>query len=169
MRFLFDRAAVEGSFWPWSGGEAGVLERVTAELCGAQRRVTPVEIAFCFNAFGCMLLDMNKALVLALLLIPITPAVARGASGFTLVNGTSGALTNVSIRRAGTNDWKPLGAAPSAGARGTVRFSDPDCAFDIRANVAGAPVTWAGVNLCDVKSVTLNKDDSAGAWVDYDQ
>jgi hypothetical protein len=30
-------------------------------------------------------------------------------------------------------------------------------------------VTWAGVNLCDVKSVTLKRDDSAGAWVDYDQ
>ena len=29
-------------------------------------------------------------------------------------------------------------------------------------------VTWAGVNLCDVKSVTLNRDAAAGAWVDYD-
>ena len=38
-----------------------------------------------------------------------------------------------------------------------------------RANVAGGPVTWAGVNLCDVKSVTLRRDSSAGAWVDYDQ
>ena len=55
-------------------------------------------------------------------------------------------------------------------ARSAMRFSDPDCAFDIRANVAGeGPVTWAGVNLCDVKSVTLNRDGSAGAWVDYDQ
>ena len=41
-----------------------------------------------------------------------------------------------------------------------MKFTDPDCAFDIRANVAGAgPVTWAGVNLCDVKSVTLKRDD----------
>ena len=49
-------------------------------------------------------------------------------------------------------------------------FSDPDCAFDIRATVSGAgPVTWAGVNLCDVKSVILNRDASIGAWVDYDQ
>ena len=48
-------------------------------------------------------------------------------------------------------------------------FSDPDCAFDIRANVAGAgPTTWTDVNLCAVKSVTLNRDGSAGAWVDYD-
>ena len=51
-----------------------------------------------------------------------------------------------------------------------VKFADPDCAFDIQAKVPGAgPVTWAGVNLCAVKSVTLNRDGSAGAWVDYDQ
>ena len=112
---------------------------------------------------------MKKALVLALMLIPLSPATARGASGFTLVNGTAGALSEVSIRRAGTNDWKPLGASPAAGARGAVQFSDPDCAFDIRAKVGGGSVTWAGVNLCDVKSVVLKKDENAGAWVDYDQ
>lgn len=109
----------------------------------------------------------------ALLLIAITSGSAAlagpGASGFTLVNGTSGQFAEVSIRRAGTSDWKPLGASPSAGARSNVQFKDPDCAFDIRAKVAGAPVTWSGINLCDVKSVTLRKDDSAGAWVDYDQ
>jgi hypothetical protein len=118
-----------------------------------------------------MIQRMKKAVILALslLMVPPSPAFA-GASAFTLVNGTSGALSNVSIRRAGTNDWKPLGPAPAAGARGAVQFSDPDCAFDIRASVAGgSPVTWAGINLCDVKSVTLKKDDSAGAWVDYDQ
>jgi hypothetical protein len=97
-----------------------------------------------------------------------SPALA-GASGFTLVNGTGASLAQLSIRRAGTQDWKPLGSAPSAGARGAVQFSDPDCAFDLRADVGGSPVTWAGVNLCDVKSVTLNRDQSAGAWVDYDQ
>jgi hypothetical protein len=94
---------------------------------------------------------------------------APGASNFTLVNGTPGALGAVTIRRAGTSDWKPLSASPSAGAKQSVQFKDPDCAFDIRANVGGSAVTWAGVNLCDVKSVTLRKDDSAGAWVDYDQ
>jgi len=76
----------------------------------------------------------------------------------------------LSIRRAGTQDWKPLGAAPAAGARGSITFYDPDCAFDLRATVAGSgAVTWTRVNLCDVKSVTLNRDASAGAWVDYDQ
>jgi hypothetical protein len=106
---------------------------------------------------------------LAFLLTAASPAFA-GASSFVLVNGTGGALADVSIRRAGTSEWKKLGAAPAAGARGAVQFSDPDCAFDIQAKVAGGgPVTWAGINLCDVKSVTLEKDENAGAWVDYDQ
>ena len=94
---------------------------------------------------------------------------AGGASDFMLINGTTGSLAELSIRRAGSSDWKPLGQAPSAGARTSLKFQDPDCAFDIRANVAGAgPVTWAGVNLCGAKSVRLNRDGSAGAWVDYD-
>ena len=110
-----------------------------------------------------------KRLAFFLMLVSASPAFA-GASNFTLVNGTSGALAELSIRRAGTSDWKPLGAAPAAGARGAVQFNDPDCAFDIRATVPGSgPVTWAGVNLCDVKSVTLQRDGAAGAWVDYDQ
>ena len=51
-----------------------------------------------------------------------------------------------------------------------MNFSDPDCAFDIRANVTGAgALTWANVNLCAVKSVTLNRDGTVGAWVDYDR
>lgn len=110
-----------------------------------------------------------KKLALIALLATTSPAFA-GASNFMLVNGTGGAISELSIRRAGTSDWKPLGNAPAAGARGNVNFSDQDCAFDIRATVPGAgSVTWAGVNLCDVKSVTLNRDATAGAWVDYDQ
>jgi hypothetical protein len=116
-----------------------------------------------------MLGRMRKIALLAFLLTPASPALA-GASNFVLVNGTGGALADVSIRRAGTSAWKKLGTAPAAGARGAVQFSDPDCAFDIQAKVAGGgPVTWAGINLCDVKSVTHEKDENAGAWVDYDQ
>jgi len=116
-----------------------------------------------------MLARMKRLALLAILAASASPALAAGASNFTLVNGTGVALADVSIRRAGTQEWKTLGAAPSPGARSPVAFSDPDCAFDLRANVAGTPVTWAGVNLCAVKSVTLNRDGSAGAWVDYDQ
>jgi hypothetical protein len=117
-----------------------------------------------------MLARMKSLLAIALLLLTASPASAAGASNFTLVNGTGAPLAELSIRRAGTQEWKALGPAPSAGARMQVKFVDPDCAFDIQAKVPGAgPVTWAGVNLCAVKSVTLNRDGSAGAWVDYDQ
>ena len=117
-----------------------------------------------------MLRRMKRLMVLALAAATAQPAFAAGASNFTLVNGTGGALTSLVIRRAGTQEWKPLGSAPAAGARGSMTFSDPDCAFDIRANVPGAgEVTWTDVNLCAVKSVTLNRDGSAGAWVDYDR
>jgi len=114
-------------------------------------------------------LMLLRVATLVATLVSASAAVA-GASNFTLVNGTPAGLSDLWIRRAGTQDWKPLGSAPAAGARGSINFKDPDCAFDIRANVQGSgPVTWAGVNLCDVKSVVLKRDESAGAWVDYDQ
>lgn len=107
---------------------------------------------------------MTKGLAAAIALVLASPAIA-GASNFTLVDGTGG-LSDYSIRRAGTNDWKPL----ARGTGGAVQFSDPDCAFDIRATVPGAgPVTWGGINLCGAKNVTLKRSSAAGAWVDYDQ
>lgn len=109
-----------------------------------------------------------KTIILAAALLSAASPAFGGASNFDLVNGTSGALADLSIRRSGTNDWKPLGAAPSPGAHGPVRFSDPDCAFDIRATLGGSPVVWMGVNLCGAKSVTLKRDTATGAWVDYD-
>lgn len=117
-----------------------------------------------------MVAFMAKRLALAAMLLCSATVADAGASNFTLVNGTDAQLQQLSIRRAGTQDWKPLGNAPSPGARGPVTFSAEDCAFDIRANVPGSgPVTWANVNLCDVKSVSLKRDGSAGPWVDYDQ
>ena len=113
---------------------------------------------------------MRHLVITLFLMSSASAAVAgQGASGFTLVNGTPAALGQLSIRRAGTNDWKPLGTSPGAGAKSSVQFKDPDCAFDIRSSAGGSAITWTDVNLCDVKSVTLKKDDAAGAWVDYDQ
>lgn len=108
-----------------------------------------------------------KRLALIAALFAASPAFAE-ATNFALVNGTGAALADLSIRRAGTQDWRPLGVAPAPGARGAVEFKDQDCAFDIRAKVAGSEVLWTGVNLCGAKSVTLNRDASAGSWVDYD-
>ena len=96
------------------------------------------------------------------------PAIA-GVNGFALVNQTGTALSGVELRRVGGKDWVPVTAAPAPGASAAVAFKDPDCAFDLRAAVAGAgPTTWRGINLCDVKSVTLNRDGSGRTWVDYD-
>ncbi|MBB3763277.1 hypothetical protein FHS50_000300 [Sphingomicrobium lutaoense] len=84
-----------------------------------------------------------------------SPALAQ-ASDFTLVNGTGQALGNLSIRRTGSEEWRPLGAAPTVGASSAIAFNDPDCAFDIRASGAnGSALTWSGVNLCEVSAVTL--------------
>ena len=97
-----------------------------------------------------------------------TPATA-GAGNFTVVNATGHNITALSIRRFGTSSWQPLGAAPAAGARGAVSFTDDDCAFDIQGKLAGgATAVWSGVNLCEAKAVTLNRSDSGAVWVDYD-
>lgn len=96
------------------------------------------------------------------------PAIA-GAANFTVVNATGRDITALSIRRFGTAAWKPLRAAPKAGERGTVQFTDTDCAFDIQGTLAGGVnAVWSGVNLCEAKAVTLNRSDSGAVWVDYD-
>lgn len=104
---------------------------------------------------------------LTLVLAPV-PALA-GAGNFNVVNATGLDILTLEIRRTGTDGWQPISAKPSAGARGLVSFTDPDCAFDIRARLAGnVEVVWPGVNLCEVQSVTLNRSASGVLWVDYD-
>lgn len=112
---------------------------------------------------------MLPLFAVAALVVGSAPAMA-GATGFNLVNATGANFTSLSIRRFGTQEWQSLAATPSAGARSKVAFADSDCAFDIRATLAGgASATWSGVNLCEVKSVTLNRNSATGAnWVDYD-
>ena len=113
---------------------------------------------------------MRKTLLpFAALALSVTPAPAyAGASSFTLINGTGGNMSSVSIRRTGTADWRSLTAAPAPGAGAPVAFSDPDCAFDIRASVGGGTATWTGVNLCGTSRVTLQRRASGETWVDYD-
>jgi hypothetical protein len=105
---------------------------------------------------------------ISLLACGSAPALAQ-AGNFVLVNGTRLPMSDVAIRRFGTQDWRPLGVAPAAGARAQVSFSDPDCAFDIRAKLPGnVTAIWSGVNLCEAGAVTLNRDAVGGLWVDYD-
>lgn len=104
----------------------------------------------------------------ALLILPVAASAAAGS--FTLVNGTQGALTDISISRFGSNDWSALGVVlPGPRTRVTVNFSNPDCAFDIRAKLStGGSALWRGVNLCEVKAVILHREQSGELWVDYD-
>ena len=96
------------------------------------------------------------------------PAFAE-AGNFTVVNATGSAIAQLSIRRTGTADWKPLPAAPAQGAASNVNFSDPDCAFDLRASLSsGGTAEWGGVNLCGTSRLTLRRRPSGETWVDYD-
>lgn len=91
------------------------------------------------------------------------------AGNFTLVNRTGAAITALQIRRVGTSAWQSLGGNPANGSRTAVAFANPDCAFDIKASLAGGGnATFPGVNLCDVTTVTLNRGASGDLWVDYD-
>ena len=118
-----------------------------------------------------MMASMLKVVsIVAAALFATSPAPAFADAGnFTLVNSAGVGMSAVSIRRHGTEDWRPLAVSPSAGASSPVQFSDPDCAFDIQAKLAGGTTaTWSGVNLCEAKSVILNRDGSGAVWVDYD-
>lgn len=109
-----------------------------------------------------------RILIFGLSLIWAVPVFA-GAANFTVVNATGLDIVTLEIRRFGTTDWKPLSAKPAQGGRGNVEFNDPDCAFDIRARLAGGvEAIWPGVNLCEAKSVTLNRSRSGVLWIDYD-
>ena len=110
------------------------------------------------------------ALLLVMTLALSLPVSAlAGASSFAVVNAAGGDISALAIRRVGSGQWQPLDAAPATGKSAAVTFSDPDCAFDLRATFAGgAIVTWPGVNLCDVKLVTLRRNAAGLAWVDYD-
>jgi hypothetical protein len=116
---------------------------------------------------------MTKLLAFLVALSAVTAsspvAAAGGAGAFSVVNQTGLNMTNLTIRRYGTDGWKALGSAPSPGGRGSMSFADPDCAFDIQATLQGVgTVVWTGVNLCEVKTVILNRNASGALWVDYE-
>lgn len=111
---------------------------------------------------------LATALAAAVLAITPAPAVA-GASGFTVINATDSAIASLSIRRTGTDQWQALAGAPAAGAASSIAFTDPDCAFDLRASLAsGGTAEWGGVNLCGTTKLTLRRRPSGETWVDYD-
>ena len=130
-----------------------------------------VGIALKIVKLGLVYNDMKRALqILTMASMVAVPApLLAGASSFVVVNGAGGDISAMAIRRVGSAQWQPLGTAAPVGTAAAIRFSDPDCAFDIRATLAnGATVTWTGVNLCDVKLLTLRRNAAGLAWVDYD-
>ena len=99
---------------------------------------------------------IKTRVLLALAGLALAAPLHAQATDFVLINGTDKALGNLEIRRTGTNDWQPLGAAPARGGQSSIAFSNPDCAFDIKATPAsGEAIVWSGVNLCEVSAVTL--------------
>lgn len=111
--------------------------------------------------------------ILVAVLVAATHAPGLGqAANFTLVNNTDIPFTALMARRYGTQPWVPLTVTPvpvASRGRGAVDFSDPDCAFDLRATLPdGQLVVWRAVNLCDAKVVTLNRGANGVLWIDYD-
>ena len=109
------------------------------------------------------------ALAAAIAGLLATAPVLAGASSFAVVNAAGADISALSIRRVGSAQWLPLNVVAAMGKSAPVSFANDDCAFDLRATLAnGATVTWTGVNLCDVKLVTLRRNAAGLAWVDYD-
>jgi hypothetical protein len=112
---------------------------------------------------------MNYVAALAVIALATAAPANAGAGAFTLVNGATSPLKEIAIRRFGTQQWQAVSPAAAPGARQSVTFSDPDCSFDIQAKLDGSgEVVWTGVNLCEVKTVILNRNESGEIWVDYD-
>lgn len=146
---------------------------VLAGLSDARRRLND-RAAFHSAAQAVYCEHMRKTLSLvvgaALLAAPLP--VAAQAAAFTLVNNTDIDFRSVKARRFGSTEWMPLVVVPvpvtAGGGRGAVDFSSRDCAYDLQATLPdGRTVVWSGVNLCDTKVVTLNRNASGVLWVDY--
>jgi hypothetical protein len=93
---------------------------------------------------------------------------SAGPGSITFINGTGAPLSNLQVRKTG-KAWQPLTSGLSPGARTTADLAGEDCAYDVRGN-AGAvgAVQWDRLNLCEVRSVTLNRRADGTSWADYD-
>lgn len=109
---------------------------------------------------------MVRLLLATAMLAVAAPAEAADLS---VVNGTGGTMLRISIRPYGGGAWKAIEGSLSSGASRTISSSGEQCAFDIRAELAGgAQATWADVNFCETKSVTLSRRPDGTTWADYD-
>jgi len=111
---------------------------------------------------------LGKTLIGLVIAAAAAPALA-GAGNFTLVNSSGADIAALEIRRTGTTDWAPLPGAASNGASTAIIFSNPDCAFDVRARLKGdGTAVWSGLNLCEVSRVTLRRSAAGTTFADYE-
>jgi len=110
---------------------------------------------------------MNRV-ALALIAVGIAAPGLAQAGNFALVNKSGSDLSDLAIRRHGTTAWTALPNAASDGASTSVSFSDPDCAFDIRAKAGGKDVVWSSVQLCEVSRVTLRRGPGGTPFAEYE-
>lgn len=110
---------------------------------------------------------MRRSFFLIAALALAGPAEAAAAP-VAVANGTGAPLSNLEMRPVGKG-WTSLAPGLSPGARIVANTAGDECAYDIRAGVAGGgSVTWNRLNLCEVKSVTLNRRADGTSWADYD-
>jgi len=110
---------------------------------------------------------VRRSVFLIISLALAVPA-AAGPGSIAFINGTGTTLSNLQVRPVG-KAWKPLADGLSPGARTTANLAGEDCAYDVRGNAAGTgAVEWDRLNLCEVKSVTLNRRADGTSWADYD-
>ncbi len=112
---------------------------------------------------------MGRAILFMALVVAATPVgAAEQGRSFILANQTGQPLASLMIRDFGQGPWRPLLPGLGAGANQPASVTDDDCAFDIRGSLPGGDqVTWNGVNLCEVRVVTLNRRPDGTVWVDY--
>ena len=86
----------------------------------------------------------------------------------TIVNGTDAPLRDVAAKPQNSADWTTLAPGLSPGARTQIMLEPDVCAYDVRGSAVASMLTWRGVNLCETRSVTLNRRGDGAVWVDYD-
>ena len=114
-------------------------------------------------------MDKGVAQLLILTSLGLASPAASAGKSIAIENNTGTALRELALRRVGARAWRPLAVITAMGSTARVDFEEQDCAYDLRATITGVgQIVWSGVNLCDVKRVTLHRDPSGRHWVDYD-
>ena len=106
-------------------------------------------------------------LLSALAIFAASPAPAQSTT-VALVNATGEDAGSLEARKTGKGSWSGVPYTARSGASGPASFDTQDCAWDLRITLAsGTVLTYGNVNLCEVRLVTLNRQNGR-TWVEYD-